>query len=272
MDPIEYQQILVEQRSAVLLITLNRPERLNAWTPHMLAEMTSAISVANDDASIGAVVVTGAGRGFCAGADIGGQFASNLDQEASVPPEPRVREADNRDWVEFCRSSKPLVAALNGPTIGVGLTMVLPFDRIVAGRSAKISARFIKMGLVPELASSHFLVARCGWGNASWLALSGATILGDEAKELGLVDRVVADDAVLDEAIADATVLAENPAPQLQMIKELLTRNATGIDLAGVQERELQALKKAYKTPEHKEAVRAFLEKRPPNFGDAVTA
>ena len=282
MDPIEYEQILVEQRGGVLVITLNRPDRLNAWTPLMLAEMTAAISVANDDASIGAVVVTGAGRGFCAGADIGGQFASNLDgsdgsdgSDASHSTDatavPRAREAGNRDWVEFCRSSNPLVAALNGATIGVGLTMVLPFDRIVAGRNAKISARFIKMGLVPELASSHFLVARCGWGNASWLALSGVTVLGDEAKALGLVDRVVADDAVLDEAIADATLLAENPAPQLQMIKELLTRNATGIDLAGVQQRELQALKKAYKTPEHKEAVRAFLEKRPPNFGMAAS-
>ena len=263
----EYEQIFVERRGAVQLVTLNRPARLNAWTPLMLAEMTTAIIEANNDPTVGAIVVTGAGRGFCAGADIGGEFASNLDARPAAAGDKPHREATrNGDWVAFCRSSKPLVAALNGATIGVGLTMVLPFDRILAASSAKISARFIKMGLVPELASSHFLVARCGWGNASWLALSGTTILGDEAKSIGLVDRVVADDLLLDQAIADANVLAENPAPQLRMIKALLTQNATGIDLAAVQTRELEALKRAYKTPEHHEAVRAFLEKRPPRF------
>ena len=92
----------------------------------------------------------------------------------------------------MCRASKPLLAAINGPAIGVGLTMVLPFDQILAAEGAKLSARFVKMGLVPELASSHFLVARCGFGNASWLALSGTTVLAEEAARLGLVDVVAA--------------------------------------------------------------------------------
>jgi enoyl-CoA hydratase/carnithine racemase len=144
--------------------------------------------------------------------------------------------------------------------------MVLPFDQLVAAEGAKLSARFVKMGLVPELASSHYLVARCGWGAASWLALSGATILAEEALPMRLVDRVVPVERVVDEALAVASELAANPAPQLRMIKELLSANAAETDLAAVQKRELEALNIAYRTPEHREAVTAFLEKRAPKF------
>jgi enoyl-CoA hydratase/carnithine racemase len=260
----EFEQILVEPVGAVVRITLNRPERLNAWTPTMLGEMVQVITAGNDDPAVGAFVVTGAGRGFCAGADIGSQFAPGVEgkerEERPAAADPAV------DWVQLCRQSKPLVAAINGACIGVGLTMVLPFDQLIAADDAKISLRFVKMGLVPELASSHFAVARCGFGAASWLALSGTTVLGDEAARLRLVDRAVPADKVLDEAMAVAAELAANPPTQLRMIKELLSANATETDLAAVQRREGEALAKAYKTPEHHEAVRAFLEKRPPVF------
>ncbi|CAB4695415.1 MAG: enoyl-CoA hydratase [Actinobacteria bacterium] len=260
---MDYQQILCEQRGDVLLLTLNRPERMNAWTPRMMAELTDAVTRANDDTSVGAIVVTGAGRGFCAGADIGANFGSHLDGDSaadeSEPP-------GGRDWIGLCRESKPLIAAINGACVGVGLTMVLPFDQLVASTTAKLSARFVKMGLVPELASSHFLVARCGWGSASWLALSGTTILGDEAARIRLVDRAVPAEQVLDEALAMAAELASNPPPQLLMIKQLLTQNAVETDIAQVQQRELAALEVAYTSPEHREAVAAFLEKREPRF------
>ena len=261
-----YEQILSEQRDGVLVLTLNRPERLNAWTPKMMVELTDAITDANGDGSVGAIVVTGAGRGFCAGADIGGEFAAKLDQRDETPKAAKESERRGTDWVGLCRSSKPLVAAINGPAIGVGLTMALPFDHLVAAEGAKLSCRFVKMGLVPELASSHFLVARCGWGNASYLALSGATVLAEEAQRLGLVDRVVPADRVLDEALAVAAEFAANPSPQLRMIKELLSQNGSDADFTAVQRREIAALEQAYRTPEHREAVQAFLEKRPPNF------
>jgi enoyl-CoA hydratase/carnithine racemase len=267
-----YEQILTEQRDAVLLLTLNRPERLNAWTAQMMSELTAAITGANADPAVGAIVVTGAGRGFCAGADISATFGSNLEAPpAPAEPPAAERRSDTEgstgsDWVRFCRASKPLVAAINGPAIGVGLTMVLPFDQLVASREAKLSCRFVKMGLVPELASSHFLVARCGWGPASWLALSGATVLGEEAARLGLVDRAVEPEATLDEAMAMASELAANPAPQLLMIKDLLTRNASETDLRAVQQRELTSLEAAYRSAEHREAVQAFLDKRAPRF------
>jgi enoyl-CoA hydratase/carnithine racemase len=264
----DYEQIIVEPVGDVLRITLNRPERLNAWTSQMMAELTRAFNAANDDDAIGAIVVTGAGRGFCAGADIGAQFAPRVEGTKDRSNDGASQSADRPavDWVQLCRSSKPLVAAINGPAIGVGLTMVLPFDQLIAAEGAKLSARFVKMGLVPELASSHFLVARCGFGAASWLALSGTTVLAEEAARLRLVDRVVAPEQLLDEAMGVAAELAANPPTQLRMIKELLSANAVETDLSAVQRREGEALAKAYVTPEHHEAVRAFLEKRPPVF------
>ena len=254
---MDYEQILREQRDDVVVLTLNRPEKLNAWTPRMSAELVDAIESADADASVGAVVVTGAGRGFCAGADVSAVFDAQIsgDGAAAAP-------ARTRDWIELIRSTKPIVAAVNGPSIGVGLTMILPFDRIVVAESAKLSVRFVKMGLVPELASSSFLPQRCGFGAASDLMLSGRTVLGAEAVALGLADEVVADGAVLDTAVTRAREYGENPSPQLRWIKELLTQNANETDPIAVQKREIAALQQAYATPEHKEAVAAFLEKR----------
>jgi enoyl-CoA hydratase/carnithine racemase len=255
-----YETILHEQRDDVVVITLNRPDRLNAWTPRMSGELAHAIDAADAERSVGAVVVTGAGRAFCAGADIEAVFDAQLhgDAEAALP--------QGREWLDLIRSTKPIVAAVNGPAIGVGLTMILPFDRIVAARGAKLSVRFVKMGVTPELASSLFLPVRCGWGAASDLMLSGRTVEGDEALALHLVDEVVEPDSVVDVAIARARSYGENPTPQLRWIKQLLTRNANETDPLAAQARELEALAKAYATPEHKEAVAAFREKRKPVF------
>ena len=203
---MDYEQILQEQRDDIVLLTLNRPEKLNAWTPRMSAELVDAIEAADADASVGAVVVTGAGRGFCAGADVSAVFDAQLSGETSSAPPTRTR-----DWVELVRSTKPIVAAVNGPAIGIGLTMILPFDRIVVAESAKLSVRFVKMGLVPELASSSILPQRCGFGAASDLMLSGRTVLGPEAVALGLADECVARDDVLDAAIERAAFLRGEP-------------------------------------------------------------
>jgi enoyl-CoA hydratase/carnithine racemase len=259
---MEHEQITREQRGEIVLLTLNRPERLNAWTYRMSAELVHAIRAADADDAVGAVVVTGAGRGFCAGADMSAVFESPADD----PHSPTAGGADVVDWVELVRSTKPIVAAVNGPAIGVGLTMVLPFDRIVVAESAKLSMRFIKMGIVPELASTALLPQRCGFGAASDLMLSGRTVLGPEAEAMGLADECVADDKVLDVAMERARTNAENPVPQLRWIKQLITENATETDLRAVQQRELDLLQQAYRTPEHREAVTAFAERRPPVF------
>lgn len=264
----DYDTILTEVVGDVLVLTLHRPDRLNAWTPHMAEELVDAIRAANDDPAIGAMVMTGAGRGFCAGADMedtfqvritGGDPGANTAEGQGGMPE-------GVDWVALCRSSKPLIAAVNGAAIGIGVTMILPFDVIVASRTAKLGMGFIKVGLVPELASTHLLVQRMGFGRASALALSGEVLSGDEAYADGLVDRVVEPEQLLERALSLASSIAANAAPQLQMIKQLLTLNASETDLTLVQRRESELLRECWKSPEHAEAVAAFVEKRAPNF------
>ncbi len=226
----------------------------------MSYELIDAIDGGNASDQIGAFVFTGAGRGFCAGADVGDEFSGEAD------PVENDDRPERRNWVDLVRESKPMVAAINGPAVGVGLTMILPMDYLVASESSRLSARFVNMGIVPELASSHYLVQRCGWGAANDLALSGRIVSGPEGKELGLVDRVVSDDALLDTAFEHATSYAVNSPTAVSMIKELLTLNGSETDLAAVQKRELKHLKVAMRSVEHKEAVSAFLEKREPKF------
>ena len=267
---MDYEQIRVETRDEVSLVTLDRPDRLNAWTPKMSLELAHAIAAANGDAGVGAIVVTGAGRGFCAGADMeatfgvrlsGGDPGAGADTAGGQGGLPR-----GLDWVALVRNSKPIVAAVNGAAVGVGLTMILPFDVIVASEHARFGMLFIRMGLVPELASTHFLVQRMGFGRASEMCLSGRLYLAAEAYEKGLVDRLVPADQLLAQSLELAREIGANPGPQLRMIKELLTRNGSATDLADVQRSETALLQECWKTPEHREAVAAFVEKRKPRF------
>jgi enoyl-CoA hydratase/carnithine racemase len=258
---MSYQTILTDTADGILTLTLNRPERLNAWTPQMGAELADAIESANADDDIIAMVVTGAGRGFCAGADIGDVFEARSEGRSTDQERPRTR-----DWVSLVRDSKPMVAAINGAAIGVGLTQILPMDYLIASEGAKLSLRFVKMGLVPELASSHFVALRCGFGKASKLMLTGETIMADKACEVGLVDEVVASEDLLQAARDTARAMGENPQSALRMVKQLLTQNASEADTQLVQKREMEALTTCYTSPEHKEAIAAFLEKREPDF------
>lgn len=256
-----YDQIEYASDGAVGILTLNRPERLNAWTYQMREEMCDAISSANSDPSIGAVIVTGAGRGFCAGADMKDTFKARMQDDGTSRP-----AGASIDWVKFVRDSKPLIAAVNGAAVGVGLSQILSFDVILVARSAKVAVPFVKVGVVPELASSHFLVQRMGFGAASEFALTGRFMEGEEAAASGLANRVV-DDADLMTAARDvAGAIAANPDRHLAWTKELLTQNGSETDLRLVQDREQALLKQAYESAEHKEAVDAFLNKRKPVF------
>ena len=254
---MHYEEIQYEVDGPIATLTLDRPDRLNAWTPTMSKELRDAIERSNEDPAIGAIVMTGAGRGFCAGADIGG-FQSQLDGGQAL--------ATSGDWVEMCRRSKPMIAAVNGACVGVGMTMVLPFDLIVASERARFGMFFIKIGLVPELASTHFLVQRVGFAKAHEMCLSGRLYSAGELAGSGLVNGVVPPDELLPRAYELAHEVAANPDPQLRMIKELLDHNGSDPDLRAVQQREMELLKRCYETPEHREAIRAFQEKRPPRF------
>jgi enoyl-CoA hydratase/carnithine racemase len=257
---MDYREIEYRTDGAVAWITLHRPARLNAWTPRMSVEQWHAIEAANADPSIGAIVMTGAGRGFCAGADIGG-FAGQI--EAGEQDESLTTPGD---WVELCRRSKPLVAAVNGAAVGVGMTMILPFDVIVASPKAKFGMFFVKLGLVPELASTHFLVQRVGFAKASEMCLTGRAYPAGELAGTGLFNYLVEADELASRASEIARQMAANPDPQLRMIKQLITQNGSESDLAEASKREFELLRQCYSSPEHKEAIAAFVEKRAPRF------
>lgn len=254
-----YEQILTSTDGGVRTITMNRPDRLNAWTHQMGRELAHAIKHANNDDDVLAIVLTGAGRGFCAGADMEAVFQANASGEASDADGPG-------DWVGLVRSSKPLVAAVNGPAIGVGLSQIMSMDHIVAASGAKLSLRFVKVGVVPELASSQLVPMRIGFGRASELMLTGRMVLAEEAAAIGLVDQVVEPDQLLAAAHEMAIAMGENPQSSLRLTKQLLTANMSDPSLVDVQRREQTALAEAYVSPEHHEAVAAFVEKREPDF------
>lgn len=260
--------VLVDDREGVRVLTLNRPERLNAWTYRMGAELRAALLAANADDAVGALVVTGAGRAFCAGADIEEVFAA---QAAGAAP-PFRAEAMTADWVPLVRRSKPLVAAINGAAIGVGLSQVLAMDYILCAEGAQLALRFVRMGVVPELASSRFAIQRAGFGAASELMLSGRTVEAGEALALGLVDRVVPAERLLDEAVAVARSMGANPRAALAETKALITANACESELEAVLAREFAALDRCYASAEHREAVAAFLERRTADFAAARAA
>lgn len=256
-----YETILAEVDDSIMTLTMNRPDRLNAWTYQMGDELQDAIVAGNEDIEVEAFVITGAGRGFCAGADI-----KDLFQAQAETGNTRRRSSEPRDWVNLVRKSKPIVAAVNGAAIGIGLTQILPMDYILASTEAKLSCRFIKMGLVPELASSHFLVARCGFGAASELMLTGKTVNAEEAARMRLVDKTVTPGKLIPEARSMARAMGNNPQTALAMVKSLITDNMAESDLTLAQKRELDLLSKCYESPEHKEAIAAFLENQEPDF------
>ncbi len=260
-----YETILTDVADGVLTITMNRPERLNAWTYQMGDELQDAIEQGNANDDVGAIILTGAGRGFCAGADIQDLFKAQADSgevggSASGKP---------RDWVKLIRESKPCIAAVNGAAIGLGITQILPMDYIIASTEAKFSVRFVKMGLVPELASSHFLAARCGFGTSSELMLTGRIVPAPEALALRMIDKVVSPEELLPTATALAKDMGSNPQSALRSIKTLLSQNMMETDLKEIQVREGKALAVCYESPEHHEAINAFLEKREPDFKKA---
>ncbi|WP_439814881.1 enoyl-CoA hydratase/isomerase family protein [Zavarzinia sp. CC-PAN008] len=266
---MNYEQIRYETQGEVAIITLNRPERLNAWTTRMSAEQAHAIQTANNDPKIGAIVMTGAGRGFCAGADIADNFNQRIKKQDAGDVDGAARDggmSEGVDWNALVRESKPMIAAVNGHSVGIGVTMILAFDIIIASEAAKFVFAFVRMGLVPELGSSHLLQQRVGFGRANELCLTARTVSATEAAQIGLVEKVVAPEALLDEALATARMIAAFPDGSLRATKQLLTANRNETDMKIVQMREMEKMKERYVSAEHKEAVAAFLEKRPAKF------
>ena len=257
------QEILTETDGRVGVIRLNRPRKLNAWTDTMSGEIVDQMRAWNADDGIGAILLTGEGRAFCAGADIG-NFAERVQTNREGQGETLRRGGHN--FTTFLRESKPTVAAVNGYAVGVGLTMILPCDVRIASTSANLSIRFIKMGLMPELGSTRLLAQLVGLGNATEMCLTGRMVGAEEALRMGLVTAVTAPEDLMGTALAKAREIADNPTRAVMMIKELLRKNPTDADLEAVMEREGLRDQIARRLPDHAEAVEAFLAKREPRF------
>ena len=267
-----YEQILYERVGAVGVITMNRPEKLNAWTGKMGGEMRQAIIEANDDPSVGAIVLTGAGRAFCAGADIAGfqEERTAMDEGRSTrgsATDGAAMTATGEDWVTFVRNSKkPTIAAINGACVGIGVTQILPFDIRIASEQARIGMFFVRMALVPELASSAILPQMVGVSRAIEWCMSGRMISPSEAKEAGLVAEVISSDQLMPRALEMGEALAKNALGAMASIRKLIYDNYHEKDIPGVMRSEGEALLAARKSPEHLEAITAFFEKREPKF------
>jgi len=265
---MEYEMILTETQDRVGIITFNRPERLNTMHETMDMEMKQQIETWNNDPGIGAIVLTGSGRAFCAGADLGGWNREIEQKEKGEKPERRVWEP----WVSFVQKSKPIICAINGHAVGAGFTITLPCDVRIASERARLSIRFIRVGAFPGGASTHLLTQIVGFGHALELMLSGKFIDGAEAGRIGLVNRVVAHDLLMEEAIATAKGIASNPTESLMAIKKVAWQNLDEGDIPTIEARERAEELACRQRPAFKEAVRAFLEKREPDFHKSQTS
>jgi len=274
-----YETILAEADGPVLTITLNRPDKLNAYTATMGAELADAVVRAGEDDTVRAIVLTGAGRGFCAGADIsagagsfdtqGGAGAKNFGGAETR----RLRGAGGGFVGALFNSKKPTIAAFNGPAVGVGITLALPTDIKIASSAARFGFVFARRGLVPEAGSAWFLPQLVGLSQALRWCLSGRVFEAGEALAGGLVSEVVAAEDLLPRAREIAAEIAENTAPvSIAITRQMLWRFASAtepFDLLKIDGAFAMALGS---TGDVKEGVGAFLEKRPPHFPGRVTA
>lgn len=250
------EEVLAEQRGAVLLLTLNRPDRLNAWTPEMQHRYFDLLEQADRDPLVRAIVLTGAGRGFCAGADLAGP--AEQDTEVSGP--------DDRPLSLPIGLRKPVIAAINGPVAGVGLVTALFADVRFAAAEAKFTTAFSQRGLVAEHGVAWLLPKLVGVSRALDLLLSARTLPGTEAHAMGLVDRVLPGDEVLDAALGYAHALATecSPASLAEIKQQVYSGLDTGLETAtsDAGERMIAALRR----PDSTEGVRSHQEDRPPRF------
>lgn len=275
---MSYETLLYEREGPVLTITLNRPDKLNAYTATMGRELEDAFRRADLDDEVRVVIVTGAGRGFCGGADISaGADAFNTSAEGSVAfadnatrDRPRGQGGGFVEAIYSCR--KPSIAALNGAAVGVGITLTLPMDIRLAVPGAKIGFVFARRGLVPEAGSAWFLPRLVGLPQALRWCLSGRLISAEEAQAGGLVSEIVEADALLARAREIALEIAENTAPiSIALTRQMLWRFAGEPDPTSLLKIDGGFAFELGQGPDVREGVAAFLEKRPPQFTGKVS-
>jgi enoyl-CoA hydratase/carnithine racemase len=268
---MDFEQILTETSDGVLTITLNRPERLNAWTGRMGEELRAAFDLADADDAVRAIIVTGAGRAFCAGADLesgGDTFDYSKRDTAGLAG----RDGGGEFTLRVFDSKKPVIAAINGPAVGVGATMTLAMDVRMAADDARLGFVFARRGIIPEACSSWFLPRVVGISRAMEWVSTGRVFDAREGLEAGLLRSVHRKDELLGAARALALEIAENTAPVSVALARQLMWRMLGAEHPMIAHRaDSRGMVARGQSADVVEGVTSFLEKRPAHFTDRVS-
>jgi enoyl-CoA hydratase/carnithine racemase len=274
----DFETLLYSLEDGIATITLNRPERLNAFTTRMMTDLISAFDHTDADDAVGAVIVTGAGRGFCAGADLSAGGAT-FDRDARREPErlaARVggveRDGGGRVTLRIFDSLKPVIAAVNGPAVGVGVTMQLAMDIRMASTEARFGFVFARRGITPEAASSWFLPKLVGIPTALEWCYTGRVFGAQEALDKGLVRSLHAPDDLLPAARALAREIIENTSPvSIALTRQMIWRMAGADHPMEAHRADSRAIQARGPSADAREGVMSFLEKRPPLYSGRVS-
>jgi enoyl-CoA hydratase/carnithine racemase len=268
---MDFEDIRYEVSDHVLTITLDRPERLNAFTPTMGRELIEAFDRADDDDDVRAIVVTGAGRGFCAGADLAAG-GSTFDWRDRAAGEEIPRDGGGQVALRIFDSTKPVIAAINGPAVGVGITMTLPMDVRLVAAGARIGFVFVRRGIVPEACSSWFLPRIVGISQAMEWVATGRVFSAEEALAGGLVRSVHPEGELLAAAHALAGEIAQHAAPVSVALARRLMWTMLGAEHPMVAHRaDSRAMFARGQSDDAREGVTSFLEKREGEFAEKVS-
>jgi enoyl-CoA hydratase/carnithine racemase len=268
---VDYEQITTDVADGIFTLTLDRPDRLNAFTPVMCDELIAAFDAADADDDVRAVIVTGAGRGFCAGADLAGG-GETFDWRGREPAGEYPRDRGGLVSLRIFESKKPVIAAINGPAVGVGATMTLPMDIRLAADSAKLGFVFAARGIVPEAASSWFLPRIVGISRAMEWVATGRVFTAAEGLEAGLLRSVHPGDELLDAARAVAGEIAANTAPVSVALARRMMWTMLGANHPMEAHRtDSRAMFSRGQSADAVEGVTSFLEKREAEFPDRVS-
>jgi enoyl-CoA hydratase/carnithine racemase len=269
---VDFEQILTEIADGVMTITLNRPERLNAWTARMGDELIEAFDRADADDDVRVIVVTGAGRGFCAGADLGGG-GETFDPRRRPAVEGVPRDDGGRFTLRVFDSTKPVIAAINGPAVGVGATMTLAMDIRMAADTAKLGFVFSRRGIVPEACSSWFLPRVVGISRAMEWVATGRVFPAREGLEAGLLRSVHEPGELLGAARALAAEIVENTAPvSVALARRMLWTMLAAEHPMLAHRADSRGMSARGQSADAVEGITSFLEKRKPRFPDRVSA
>lgn len=253
--------VLTERRGSVMILTLNNPAQYNALAGSLMGDLREALDGALGDAAVRAILLTGAGKGFCAGAQLGGGNTFSAGEQIGA----NMRASINPLIEKMRDSPKPIVVAVNGPAAGAGVGLALAGDIVVAARSARFILSFVRLGAALDAGTSLFLQRSIGIARARALALLGQPLTAEKAEQWGLIWKMVEDGELLNEALAIAQGLADGPPVSLALIKHQIEAAWTS-SLASTLDGEASAQTRAFLTADLREGAAAFVEKRPARF------